>query len=186
MKRQPTNREYVLGGLFALMATFPMVTDVGMPSSLEGRVTPDAVERAFHDRKDESTMRRMRWSVMKDCAQREAKGEENVCPDINDEGAMQRYWLPVEEQSAEAEEVIAASMEDLGDYQRNILRRARRNGSCPEALDELLPGFQALCDEAVADGSERQNAIKEAAKQWLGAPRAKGPSDHYERMKDAE
>lgn len=65
---------------------------------------------------------------------------------------MQRYWLPVEEQAAAAEEVITASMDDLGNYERNILRRARRNGQCPEGLDELLPGFQSLCGDAVAEG----------------------------------
>lgn len=184
MQRQPTNREYVLGGLFALMAMFPMVSDVGMPTALEGRVTQDTIERAFNDRKDGSTMRRMRWSVMKDCAQREAKGEENVCPDINDEGAMQRYWLPVEEQAHEAADVIKASMDDLGNYEKSILRRARRNGQCPQALDELLPGFQALCDDTVAEGTDRIDAIKEAAEMWVGAPRVpKSPSDYYLREK---
>ena len=187
MKRTPTNREYVLGGLFALTAMFPMVTDLGMPTALEGRVTQEAIERAFKDRENESTMRRMRWSVMKDCAQREANGEENVCPDINDEGAMQRYWLPVEEQAHEAADVIKASMDDLGDYEKNILRRSRRNGQCPEALDDLLPGFQALCDETVAEGSDRIDAIKEAAEKWVGAPRVqRSPSDYYLRQKKGE
>lgn len=171
MKRQPTNREYVLGGLFALLAMFPMVTSVEL-THLEGSAANrDTIERAFKDRENESTMRRMRWSIMRDCAQRETKGEKDVCPDINDEGAMQRYWLPVEEQAAAAEEVITASMDDLGNYERNILRRARRNGQCPEGLDELLPGFQSLCGDAVAEGSERIDAIKEAADKWVGAPR---------------
>ncbi len=189
MKRQPTNREYVLGGLFALMAMFPMVTSVELGSGLQGRVTQDTIERAFKDRKNESTMRRMRWSVMRDCAQREALGETNVCPDINDEGAMQRYWLLTDHDAAEEEEEspTKASMDDLGAHEKSILRRARRNGQCPPELDGILAGFQGLCDSVVAEGTDRIDAIKEAADRWVGAPRVpKSPSEHYLRLKQQE
>ena len=172
MKRQPTTREYVLGGLFALMAVFPMVTGTALDVPLEGRVTQDSIVRAFKDRANESTMRRMRWSIMRDCAQREAMGEENVCPDVNDEGAMQRYWLPTEEnEAAPAEEIVKASVDQLGNYEKHILRRAVRVGQCPPTLDGILRGFQALCDEEVSKGTERRDIIKEAVDTWVGAPR---------------
>ena len=171
MKRQPTTREYVLGGLFALMAVFPMVTGTALDVPLEGRVTQDSIERAFKDRANESTMRRMRWSIMRDCAQREAMGEENVCPDVNDEGAMQRYWLPAEHEAAPAEDIVKASLEQLGDYEKHILRRAVRVGQCPPTLDGILRGFQALCEDEVSKGTERRDILKEAADAWVGAPR---------------
>ncbi len=186
MNRKPTNREYLLGGLFALLAAFPMVTSVEL-SSLEGSaVNRDSIERAFKDRKNESTMRRMRWSVMRDCAQREALGEVNVCPDINDEGAMQQYWLLVDHDAGEEEkEVVKASMDDLGNYEKHILRRARRNGQCPPELDGILIGFQALCDSVVAEGTDRLDVIKEAADLWVGAPRVPTrPNGHYENLQD--
>lgn len=172
-KRHPTNREYVLGGLFALLAMFPMVTSVELGSLQGSAVTQEALVRAFKDRENEPTMRRMRWSVMRDCAQREALGEANVCPDINDEGAMQQYWiLTSEHEAAETDEVVKASMDDLGTYEKHILRRARRNGQCPEELDSILVGFQALCDSVVAEGTDRLDVIKEAADRWVGAPNA--------------
>lgn len=188
MKRHPTNREYILGGLLALMAMFPMVTSVDLGFGLQGRVTQDIIERAFKDRKNESTMRRMRWSVMRDCAQREALGEMDVCPDINDEGAMQRYWLLTDHDAAEEEEAVTqASMDDLGSYEKSILRRARRNGQCPPELDGILAGFQGLCDSVVAEGTARIDAIKDAADRWVGAPRVpKSPSEQYLLLKGQE
>lgn len=172
MKRQPTNREYVLGGLFALLAMFPMVTSVEMPTNLEGSVTQESLTRAFKDRESESTMRRMRWSVMRDCTKREANGEEGVCPDINDADAMIRYWTPVEHPATvQEDDAILASMSDLGDFEKHVLRRAQRVGQCPSGLDEFTPGFQALCEQTAAQRSERRDVIKEAVDQWMGAPR---------------
>jgi len=179
MKRQPTNREYVLGGLLALMAAFPLVTDVSMSTPLSANATQDSIERAFDDRADRVMQRRLRWSVLRDCAQREEMGEENACPDINDEKALEQYWLPAEAEPVIAEEAITASMDELNGYQRSIVRRARRNGQCPQGLDELLVGLQALCEHEVADGADRINAIRDVVDQWVGAPRAPKNRQEY-------
>lgn len=168
MFKKRTNREYVLGGLFALMAAFPLVTASDLDVPLEGRVTSDALHRAFDDRDNQSQMRRMRWSILRDCAQREELGEENACPDMNDVDALNRYWLPAEEETATIEETIAATLDDLGNYERNILRRAERNGQCPRDLDGILSGFQALCEQQIADGSERIDQIQEAVNRYRG------------------
>jgi len=168
IQRRRTNREYVLGGLFALTALFPIATGTFDGGTAEGNVSQEAIERAFEDREHNAQLRRMRWSVIRDCAQREAAGEENVCPDPNDYDALRTYWLPKEEDIATIEETIAATLEDLGNYERNILRRAERNGQCPTDLDGILSGFQALCEQSVADGSERTDQIQEAVNRYRG------------------
>jgi hypothetical protein len=170
MKHTYTTREYVLAGAFALLAAFPIVSESTFDIPLEGNVTRDAVERAFKDRATQSQLRRMRWSVMRDCAQREARGEANACPDINDADQLVDYWTPAVYEAAPAEEAIAASMSDLGRTEEGILRRARRIGACPANLDNLVPGFQALCDRTVAEGEIQADAINEAARRLAPMP----------------
>jgi hypothetical protein len=173
MKRQFTTREYVLGGIFSLLAAFPLVTSTSFAVPLEGNVTGDAVRRAFDDRADQSKLRRMRWSVMRDCAQREAAGETDVCPDVNDVDALVDYWTPAVREAAPADEAIAASIGDLGDADLHLLRRARRTGACPDGLDALVPGFQALCEKTVEDSPVRADAINEAARRLAPRPSAR-------------
>lgn len=173
MNRAPTNREYLLGGLFALLAAFPIVTATDLSVPLHGSVAQEAIERAFRDRDDQSILRRMRWSILRDCAQREALGEKDACPDMNDVDALLDYWTPAVREAAPAEEAISASMDDLGEYERNVLRRAKRVGQCLTGLDDLVPGFQELCESEIAKGSARIDAIKEAADRWVGAPRVR-------------
>lgn len=158
-----SQREYVLGGLFALMAMFPIVTPTSFDVPLEGNVTAEAIRNAYEDREDQSKLRRLRWSILRDCAQREAAGETNACPDPNDYDALKTYWLPVEEMKDAADEVVSATLEQLSGYQKSVLRRAERNGQCPRDLDFLLPGFQALCEQAVKEGNNRVDLIKAAA-----------------------
>ncbi len=162
MQHKFSQREYVLGGLFALMAMFPIVTPTSFDVPLEGNVTAEAIRNAYEDREDQSALRRLRWSILRDCAQREAAGEENACPDPNDYDALKMYWLPTEEMKDAAEEVVTATLEQLSGYQKNVLRRAQRNGQCPSRLDELLSGFQALCEQTIEAGSYRVDQIKAA------------------------
>lgn len=176
-----TNREYVLGGLFALLAAFPLVADTQDPAVLRGAVSQEAIDRAFADRDDQSALRRLRWSVLRDCAQREALGEENVCPDPNDFDALNTYWLPAEDEAATVEETIEATLEDLGDYERHVLRRAERVGQCPGDLDGILSGFQALCERTIGDGDGRIDQLLEATRRLeRRTHREEGvPSQHY-------
>lgn len=168
IQHRRTKREYVLGGLFALAALFPVATGTFDGGAIEGNVSRDAIERAFDDRERQSQLRRMRWSVLRDCAQREAAGEENVCPDMNDDAALRMYWLPKEGETATVGETIAATLDDLGNYERGILRRAMRNGQCPRDLDGILSGFQALCEQQIADGHPRIDQIQEAVNRYRG------------------
>ncbi len=171
MRRKYSNRECVLGGLFALLAAFPLVTSSDLDVPLAGSVSQETINRAYDDQASQSVLRRMRWTILRDCAQREALGEANVCPDMNDTEALRNYWnAPAEEEEISANEAIGASIEDLGSYETHILRRARRNGQCPEGLDALVPGFQELCDRTVAEGTPRRDAIQEAVDSWVGAP----------------
>lgn len=169
MQHKFTTREYVLAGAFALMAAFPLVTDASLDVPLAGSVTGDAVRRAYHDRAAQSQLRRMRWSVLKDCAQREAAGEEGACPDVNDVRALYDYWTPAVHEAA-PEEAITASMEDLGDFEKGVLRKAGRIGACPANLDALVPGFQELCERTVDKHGRDADAINEAARDLLGKP----------------
>jgi hypothetical protein len=173
MKRPFTTREYVLGGVFSLLAAFPLVTSTTLSAPLAGNVTGDAIERAFDDRAAQSQLRRMRWSVLRDCAQREAAGEEGVCPDVNDADALMDYWTPAVREAAPAAPAIEASMKDLGHVENGILRRARRIGACPSNLDQLVPGFQALCDRTVAESDLHADAITEAARRLAPRPSAR-------------
>ena len=49
MKRQPTNHEYVLGGLFALMATFPASDPLSMATTLIPGCRDENSKTAPHD-----------------------------------------------------------------------------------------------------------------------------------------
>ncbi len=189
MKRSYSNREYVLGGLFALMALFPFVTP-GTQSSLDGMVSQDTIERAFSDRAHESTRRRLRWSVLRDCAQRETAGEENVCPDMNDFNALRTYWVTLPEPAVEdgsGDTTLTLTVDELGSHERHILRRARRNGQCPADLDEVTEGLAALCEHEIGTGDTRLDLLEESVRAILKAPRAKdGPSTHYRLMQEQE
>lgn len=168
IQRRRSNREFVLGGLFALLALFPIATGTFDGGTLEGRVTGNAIERAFDDRGRQSQLRRLRWSVLRDCAQREAAGEENACPDMNDDEALRTYWLPKDGETATIDETIAATLDQLGNVERSLLRRAKRIGSCPPDLDGILSGFQALCERQVAEGTPRLDQIQEAVNRYRG------------------
>lgn len=172
MKRTYTTREYVLGGLFSLMAAFPLVTATGIDVPLEGRLVGGELADTIGDKENQSALRRMRWSILRDCAQREALGEENACPDVNDYDAMVRYWHPEGNEAPVAEESVDMSIEDLGDYEAHILRRAQRVGQCPAELDALVPGFQELCKKKVYH-DDRIDVLKAAAGELAN------PSQHY-------
>jgi|GEM_PF-4715243 len=172
MKRTYTTREYVLGGLFSLMAMFPLVTATGIDVPLEGRLIKGDLADAIGSKDDQSALRRMRWSIMRDCAQRESLGEQNICPDAKDYDAMIRYWEPEGNDAPVAEASVDMSIEDLGDYEAHILRRAQRIGQCPTELDALVPGFQELCEKKVYH-DDRLDVLKEAAGELAN------PSRHY-------
>lgn len=179
-KQQQSSRTYVLGGLFALLAAFPLVTEMSVSDvPLHGSASAEAIERAFEDRGTQLQLRRLRWSILNDCAQREAAGEENVCPDVNDYDALKRYWLPVDHDSADTiGETITATLEQLSGLQTHILRRAARVGQCPENLDGMLSGFQALCEATIGQGDQRINQLEEATERMRTQP-----SLHY-RLKE--
>ncbi len=181
MPQKRTNREYVLGGLFALLAAFPLVADTQGIALLEGSVTQDVIDRAFEDRQDQSSVRRLRWSVIRDCAKREVNGEPNVCPDPNDFDALKTYWLPKDGETATIEETIAATLQDLDEFERNVLRRAARVGQCPKDLDGMVSGFQALCEQTIGAGDERIDQLEEATRRLQQRTRREEalPSQHY-------
>jgi hypothetical protein len=162
-QRRYTNREYVLAGAFALLALFPIATGTLSGAAFGGSVAGTDIARAYDDREHQTKLKRLRWSVLRDCAQREAAGEENVCPDPNDYGALRTYWLPKEGETATIDETIDLTVKDLGRDEQAILRRASRTGSCPADLDGVRSGFQKLC-ESMVKGSPRADAIEDAIK----------------------
>lgn len=164
--RSYTKREQVLAGFFALAALFPIATGTFDGAALAGRVSQGEIERAFDDKDEQSRLRRMRWSIIRDCAQREAAGDADSCPDPNDYDALRTYWFPKAGDAKTVEETIELTVNDLGHDERAILRRVSRTGFCPADLDAVRSGFQALCDKEVR-GSPRADAIEEATRRVM-------------------
>lgn len=91
MHRTPTQREYILGGLFALMAAFPLVTS-SQNVPLEGSVTGGTTA----ERAEQSTLIPMEWNVLCDCDEAET---------------VPASWLPAQGSVASVEETIRKTLD---------------------------------------------------------------------------
>lgn len=179
MTRHRSPREYLLGGAFALLALFPVVTGTGQVP-VTASVFGEAGDIAIEDREHASMLRRMRRDILRDCSIREGEGEENVCPDVNDYDALKRYWFPTEHSAASAANTAMATLEELTGYQRNVMRRAMRVGQCPPNMDDMVSGFQALCEHVIGQGDTRLDQLVEATRRYIRHPRGQdAPSQDF-------
>ncbi len=142
---------YVLAGLLALVAAFPLVVDT------EGKVLLDASVTNLREqvKENKDTFRNTRRDyedAIALCSKRQKDGEDVVCPDVNDPVGIQRFLkgLPSEHEAAPATNV-ALKLSNLDDTQAGLLRRYQRAHACPDSMEEILPGFKALCLSLMPD-----------------------------------
>ncbi len=182
MLQPRTPREQLLAGVFAFLALFPLATGSIDMTTSTASVFGEAGERAVRNRDSLMIERRVRQAILWDCSVREGNGEEGVCPNINDPKAMRGYWLEraPEEEVPTVEETAEATLEDLSGFERGILRRAARLGQCLDGLDEIVPGFQALCEKEIGRGDNRLDVLKHATERLQEQASDEDlPSQHY-------
>jgi hypothetical protein len=159
----------------------PLFVDmvVGLASGQETIVSSIvSVERnAVRIRAEQRRMQRQFWDAMHLYQERLKAGEESLpLPDINDEQSLLFYLQPagisaVQEQedavvesdtdeavttddaSHEAADVPVLDPRDLSSSDRQLLRRYERANTCPESLQNYLPGFYELCLSVTEDAS---------------------------------
>jgi hypothetical protein len=164
--RRLTKKEYVLAGVFAFIAAFPLATasngaftvDLLPPlASVVGR--RDVMEL----RSERHEFQRQRAKVMEICDKRANTDADVECPDMNDPAAISRFMRGLESLEPDTgtgvtEAVI--SIFDLSDHQRGTLRRFERLRTCPETLNDILPGFYELCLSAVEKTEDKRPMLK--------------------------
>lgn len=160
MRRKLTKNEYVLSAIFAFIAAFPLATSAdGQWFGIEPLASLTQRERMqiADDRRDQA---RLIAQVRAECEKRMKQDPETTCPNVNDTALVRRFLrgqdiAPVSG-SGSTERTQSGSVRtpildvlDLSPYEQSLLRRFRRNGSCPANLDNVLPGFQRLCAKEV-------------------------------------
>jgi hypothetical protein len=157
--RRLTKREYVLAGVFAFIAAFPLVTatdgahnvDILPPlASIVGR------REVMELRNERNLFQREKAKMLEACENREEE-----CPNINDIGAVRRFLrgLPPIVASTGATNSMLTILE-LTDYQQGILRRFGRIRTCPETLNDILPGFYELCTSTLEETEDDRPILK--------------------------
>lgn len=163
MRRPLTKTEYILSALFAMIAAFPLATategewlDIQPIASLTQRERLQIVE-------DQRAQDRLIMQVREECEERVREHPDALCPDVNDRRAVRLFLRgrdiapdagtgsAIEETETGALRMPIIRVLDLGDSERAMLRRFRRNGRCPANLDIVFPGFQRLCSKEVRE-----------------------------------
>jgi hypothetical protein len=167
MKYSFKKSEYVLAGVLALVAAFPVVTDVSMLGSdlsvTASLLSSKAIkEQAKDNQIDYRQNRRDFQKARALCQELQSQGKEVNCPNINDADDL-RVFLATHENAVEAVEGTGAALtvSDLNTFQLNLLRRYKNIHSCPKALNDVLPGFYALCQANVKPASRLQQKLIE-------------------------
>lgn len=159
MRRALKKSEYVLLGLFALVAAFPLATGVAlsMDTPLAALVSP---HKALQLREDARELQREHARIVEICMERAAKDETVVCPDINDPKAIRAFLKNRKVQETETGSTVTEEdgtpvlrESDLNEVQRGWIRRYQRVQRCPINLNEVLPGFYELCVKSLRGGS---------------------------------
>lgn len=152
--RKLKKHEYVLLGIFLFVAGFPLATATDGWSfdvvPLGSVLTPHQV---LEIRENQVEVRRANAKVRRLCMKRVGEDATVECPDINNAVEVERFLLgkPLREEAATETGVMvrALRMTDLGQSETAMLRRFKRAGNCPQGLDAIIPGFNALCIETI-------------------------------------
>jgi len=152
--RKLKKHEYVLLGIFAFVAGFPLATATDGWSfdvvPLGSILSPREV---IEQRANNVMMRRENNEIRRICMKRLGDDETVECPDINNAIQVERFLIgkPIHLEASGSGEVMSGALHvtDLGTAEASMLRRFKRTGTCPDGLDKFLPGFGALCLEEV-------------------------------------
>lgn len=161
--RRLTKKEYVLAGIFAFIAAYPLATaDEG---AFGLNILPPigslvSVDRGDVNRDDRNTYLRERAQVMRVCTNRLQNDPETVCPDMNDPTAVRVFLrgLPTVHKAATGSIADTLTILDLTETQRGLMRRLIRVRTCPDTLDDILPGFLELCESVLEDSTDDRTA----------------------------
>lgn len=160
MRRRFSKREYVLGGLFALIALFPLATE---PDGEEVEILPPFASvvgrrEVLELRHERSQQVRMQKEVMDICARR----DDVECPDINNYDEMRRFMrgVPVMHDAAVEMITMPLTTSDLSDVQGGLLRRFLKVRTCPDALNDILPGFFDLCSSLLDETEDTRPRLE--------------------------
>lgn len=144
--------------VFAATAAFThLFSEPGSIAGLSGMALSGSQAIAEQARVREQ--RRQYSQVQSLCRDRAAKGEAVVCPTIDDTEGIAAFLTGSTHAAASApvagtNEAIL-KQDQLTDYQRDLLRRYQRAGSCPETIEQILPGFHDLCVSLVGERGRR-------------------------------
>lgn len=180
--RKPTQREYVLSMLLALIVTTPLATDMtgSATQHLTGAVT-NLRRQVLENRADLRAQRRAYDKVRAVCLRRSQKDETVECPEFNDKKGIRVFLrttpkdkkaldptegkeeAAAEEEQAEEEETQmkerALRLEDLNDWQKSLLRRYQRTDFCSKTMNDIVPGFYELCLSVMRKSNPRYQGI---------------------------
>jgi len=157
--RTTKKSHYVLSGVLAIVAAFPLATDLALPSGgfdLGASLLTEVQQKAKGNQDENNEKRRLVREIQKVCRERSATNPEVRCPDVNDSKAVTlflRSGKVVEVHSAATDSGSTVKtllpMDELSDKQRLMLRRFQRAGTCPEGLRDYTAGFYELCVESL-------------------------------------
>lgn len=160
MRRRFSKREYVLGGLFALIALFPLATK---PDGEEVEILPPLASvvgrREVLELRDERTQQmRMHEKALDICVRR----GDAECPDVNNYGELRQFMRGVPVMHNAAFEVVTMPLttSDLTDVQGGMLRRYMKVRTCPTELNDILPGFFDLCTSILEDTEDTRPRLQ--------------------------
>ncbi len=165
--RRLTKKEYVLAGVFAFIAAFPLATASDGVFSVE--ILPPLASvvgrrEVMELRNERNLFQREKAKLLETCENRAQKNPDIVCPDINDTNAVRRFMrgLPfmVHPAAGTGTVELVNTVFDLTENQRGILRRFERLRTCPETLNDILPGFYELCLSTVEETEDTRFRIK--------------------------
>jgi hypothetical protein len=153
--RTLSKKELVMAGLFTLVALFPFATATSGRTMISLPLAALTPHEGLRAQEQNMQTRRQAGELRRICDKR--GGE---CPDINDKTGLRRFLKgkPIRSNTGASMNASAGSgsvkkgmlrIIDLSDLQESMLRRFIRVRACPDGLDELKPGFGALCNSLI-------------------------------------
>lgn len=147
--RKLKKSEYFLAAVLALVAAFPLA--VQQPSDVPVTATVATIQQqqALNNHSDYRQNLRDYQKATQICIELRAEGKDVTCPNVNDYNAIQHFlngdYSAALHAAASATGTTRLQMSDLTDFQQNLLRWYQRINSCPQALQDSMPGFYDLC-----------------------------------------
>ncbi|HVW66889.1 MAG TPA: hypothetical protein VHA78_04135 [Candidatus Peribacteraceae bacterium] len=154
--RKLKKSEYVLAGILALVAAFPLA--VHQPEladvSLSATVATTQQQEALNHYSDYRQNLRDYQKATQICIQLRAEGKDITCPDVNDYDAIQRflngdYAVVSQEASSSSSSTPVLQQSDLNVSEQNLLRWYQRINFCPVSLQNSMPAFYNLCESTL-------------------------------------